>query len=142
MDQGINLNPDFVRMAEIHSVDDEHTGIESHNILGVVEKYHQSLRATFRKNSVENLSADCKLTLAVSVKAMNNTLGHEGLLPSSLVFGEFPPPFTKSEMTPSRASVDERAQLAALALGERANSWPECASEVVSDETSRQLLTM
>lgn len=98
VNQGTNLGSAFVRMAELHGVDIEYTGIESHNSLAVGSRYHQPLRQTFREIIVENPSDDRKLALAVSVKAMNDTLGSEGLVTSSLVFGEFPPQFKKSEI--------------------------------------------
>ena len=41
------------------------------------------------------------MALAASVKAMNDTLGPEGFVPSALVFGEFPRAYMCSE-TPAR----------------------------------------
>lgn len=49
---------------------------------------------------------------------MNDTLGPEGSVPSALIFGEFPLPYTKSEQKPNRLSVDERAVIATLARKE------------------------
>ena len=56
--------------------------------------------------------------LALAVKAMSDTLGPEGLVPSALVFGEFSPVFTRSEMRHARATLESRAALVALAREE------------------------
>lgn len=124
VDQGTNLCLYFIPMAELHGVDLEHTGIESDHSIRLGAGYHQPLLKTFRKIIVENLSADRKLSLVVSTMAMNDILGPEGLVPSSLVFLEFPTKLTKSEITLSGPSVDERAHVAALARKQMSQKWP------------------
>ena len=49
---------------------------------------------------------------------MNDTLGPEGLVPSALVFGEFPPVYTRSETPALRATILERAEIAHTARRE------------------------
>ncbi len=44
----------------------------------------------FREIKLDYPPADRELVLQFSVKAMNDTVGPEGLLPSALVFGELP----------------------------------------------------
>lgn len=46
---------------------------------------------------------------------MNDTLGPEGLVPSALVFGEFPKAYSLSEILGVRSSVEEREKIAASA---------------------------
>ena len=46
------------------------------------------------------------------MKALSDTLGPEGLVPSALVFGEFPSPYTGSETPKSRLSLEARARAA------------------------------
>lgn len=118
VDQGSNFGPSFIHMAHLRGINVENTGIESHNSLGIGERYHQPLRQTYRKILVEHSNADPSLALALSVKALNDTLGPEGHVPSALVFGEFPLPYTKSEQKPQRLTVDERAAIASLARKE------------------------
>ena len=49
---------------------------------------------------------------------MNDTLGPEGLIPSSLVFGEIPQPFTPSENRSYRPPLLDRSKLATAARKE------------------------
>ena len=118
VDQGSNFGPTFIHMAHQRGVDVEQTGIESHNSLGIGERYHQPLRQTFRKILAEQPKADPSLALAVSVKALNDTLDPEGYVPSALVFGEYPLPYTKSEQKPHRLTVDEHAAIPTMARKE------------------------
>ena len=77
-------------MAKIHDIKAENTGIEEYSSIGLGERYHQTLRQTFRKIVAEHKKTDGDLAIALSAKAKNDTLGPEGLVPSALVFHEFP----------------------------------------------------
>ena len=118
VDQGSAFGKLFISMGAISDVQVERTGIEAHASLGLGERYHQPLRQTYRKIRVENPTTDPDLALALSVKAMNDTLGPEGLVPSALVFGEFPPVFTRSEVPHPRATLESRAVVASAARKE------------------------
>lgn len=61
---------------------------------------------------------DKDLSLSLRVKAMNDTLGPEGYVTSSLVFGEFPAVYTKSEAPKTRLSLESRSALAIIARKE------------------------
>ena len=50
--------------------------------------------------------------LAIAVKAMNDTLGPEGTVPSALIFGEFPSLFSFTSILVPRPTLTERAQVA------------------------------
>ncbi len=63
-------------------------------------------------------NTDKELLLSLAVKAMNNTLGPEGLVPSSLVFGELPQDHTASEIPKQRDTLGERAAMAHAARTE------------------------
>ena len=67
-----------------------HTGTESHNSLGFGETYHALIRRVFNVVSVSYPSEPRELRLALSVKAVNDTAGPQGLVPSLLVFGVIP----------------------------------------------------
>lgn len=54
------------------------------------------------------------LILAFAVKAINDTLGPEGYVPSSLVYGEFPKMVTKSEVPDPRAALASRAKMLSI----------------------------
>jgi hypothetical protein len=66
------------------------SGVESHNSIGPGERYHGRLRRIFRKVRYDypNLTPDISLRLVV--KAMNDTMNPECLVPSYLVFGILP----------------------------------------------------
>lgn len=66
------------------------SGVEGHNSLGVVERYHHYLRHIFRKvrDSFANISM--KDALGIATTAMNDTAGPKGMVSSLLVFRVMP----------------------------------------------------
>lgn len=88
------------------------SGVESHNALGIGERYHQPLRYTFRKLKLAYPGMSDSTRLAMALKAMNDTLGPEGLVPSALVFGEYPSLRVFGETPQPRATLEARAILA------------------------------
>eukprot|EP00171_Calliarthron_tuberculosum_P005792 IDg5792t1 len=93
------------------NVEVQATGTESHSSLNIGERYHQPLRSTFRKMALDYPQVDKGLLLQLAVKSMNDTLGPEGIVPSSLVFGEYPKVYTTSETPQQRPSIAERAKM-------------------------------
>ena len=82
------------------------------------ERYHQPLRQIYRKIMSEHSQTPPERALTATVKAMNDTLGPEGLVTSAIVFGEFPRGFTKSETPSQRPTLEERAPIAQSARKE------------------------
>ena len=68
----------------------EESGVESHNALGVGERYHSFLRQIYRKVSAQFPAISEEYALSLSVKSMNETAGQNGLCPVLLVFGVLP----------------------------------------------------
>lgn len=66
------------------------SGVESHNAIGVGERYHAPLRRIFLKIREDAPTLDPDITLKLAVKAMKDTMRPEGLVPSLLVFGTVP----------------------------------------------------
>ena len=91
-DQGSQLQDSFVNIGRASGVQVNHSGVESHNALSIGERYHHPLRNTFRKRRMIYPNVSDTTTLALSVKAFNDTLGPECIVPSALVFvfGEYP----------------------------------------------------
>ena len=118
LDQGSQFGQLFIDIAKIHDIKVENTGIEAHSSLGLGERYHQPLHQTFRKIMADHKKTDRDLALALSVKAMNDTLGPEGLVPSALVFGEFPKLRTKGSKPTPRATLLSRKAVAETARKE------------------------
>ena len=90
VDEGTQFRNIFAELASIHDMQIKKSGIQSHNSLGVGERYHQALRDTYGKLKFDHPSLQRQVLLALAVKAINDTLGPEGVIPSALVFGEFP----------------------------------------------------
>jgi hypothetical protein len=67
-----------------------HTGTESHNSLGAGEQIHSRIRSVYNKITSEYPSLSRELRPSITVKALNDTAGPDGLVPSLFVFGTFP----------------------------------------------------
>ena len=112
VDEGSQFRKIFAELAALHDVTLEKSGVQSHHSLGIGERYHKPLRDTYRKLKLDHPSMQRQVLLALSVKAMNDTLGPEGIVPSSLVFGEFPSLRTFVGPIIPRPSLAERAETA------------------------------
>ena len=86
VDQGSQFGDLFISLGAVSNVEARRTGIESHNSLGLSERYHQPLRNTFRKVRIAYTDKARKTLLSFAVKALNDTLRPDGLVPSALVF--------------------------------------------------------
>lgn len=124
-DQGSQFGERFIELVRLPDVEVTRTGVEAHSSLGLGERYHEPLRSTFRKIMKSRPDVEKSFALSLSVKAMNGTLGPEGLVPSVLVFGEFPQIRNKSEIRRERPSLLERSEIAAVARKEMAERMAE-----------------
>ena len=118
LDQRSHFGQLFIDVAKIHDIKVENKGIEAHSSLGLGERYHLPLRQTFRKIMAQHKKTDCDLALTLSVKAMNDTLGPEGLIPSGFVFGEFPKIRKQGSKPTPRATLLSRKAVAETARKE------------------------
>lgn len=112
VDQGSQLKDSFITIGRASGVEVNRSGVEAHNALGIGERYHHPLRNTFRKLKIAYPKVSDSTLLSMSVKAMNDTLGPEGLVPSALVFGEYPSLRVFGETPQPKATVAARAILA------------------------------
>jgi hypothetical protein len=64
--------------------------VESHNSLGYNERMHAPLREIFLKIQEDVPGISDELTLRLAVKALNDTSGPDGLVPTLLVYGILP----------------------------------------------------
>ncbi len=111
IDQGRNLGDLFLHIAAISNFKVESTGIEAHGSIGIGERYHQPMRQTFRKIKLDYSRADRDLVFRLSVKAVNDTLGPESLVPSASVLGEFSKIFTGSVTPQARLALANRPKI-------------------------------
>jgi hypothetical protein len=80
-----------------------HTGIESHSSLVSGGQIHSKLRNIFNKVSSENPRLSRQLRLSIAVKALNDTAGPDGLVPSLLVLGTLPRPPNSTKEFPAQS---------------------------------------
>ena len=66
------------------------SGVESHNSIGSCERYDTPLQRIFNKIKHNSPKMDRNIVLCIAFKAMNDNMGHNGLVPSYLVFGCVP----------------------------------------------------
>ncbi|EED15826.1 conserved hypothetical protein [Talaromyces stipitatus ATCC 10500] len=65
--------------------------VEAHNAIGKVERYHTPLRRAYNIILSElGASVDKEIILQMAVKAVNDTVGPDGLVLTVLVFGAYP----------------------------------------------------
>ena len=65
-------------------------GVESHNSIGVGERYHSFLRIIYLKVAREHPNINNGAALEIAVRVLNDTAGPNGLLQTLLVFGLMP----------------------------------------------------
>ena len=64
--------------------------VEAHHSIGIVERYHAPLRRAYEIITKELPQITRQHALQMAVKAVNDTAGPDGLVPTLLVFGTFP----------------------------------------------------
>lgn len=79
---------------------------EAHWSIGLVERYHAIIRRVYEIIREELPSLTTDATLQMAVKAVNDTAGPDGLIPTLLVFGAYP---RLTEYDPPAPSVAQRA---------------------------------
>jgi transposase InsO family protein len=87
--------------------------VEAHNSLGIGERYHGPRRRVYQKVEHEFPHFAPALLLQIAVKAINNTMGTNGLVPSLHVFGvvpKFPPTSTNLSKQRDRMTALAAAQ--------------------------------
>ena len=64
--------------------------VEAHNSIGIVERYHAPVRRALKiiRQELPDISKESALQMAF--KAINDTAGPDGIVPTLLVFGAYP----------------------------------------------------
>ncbi|CCU76925.1 integrase and RNaseH domain-containing protein [Blumeria hordei DH14] len=108
-DAGTNFASDeFRKSAKSMAINVKEVPIEAHNSIGKVERYHAPLYRAFEV-ILEELQdkTNLDLILQMAIKAINDTAGPDGIVPTLLVFGAY------SRMTkdsPPSPSITKRAE--------------------------------
>jgi hypothetical protein len=106
----------FMNNAKIMAIKIEEIPVEAYYSIGKIEKYHALVKRAF-----EVITADLgniitpEHVLQMAVKAVNNTAGPNGLVPTLLVFGIFP---RISHELPPSSSITARGEAMRKAMAE------------------------
>jgi hypothetical protein len=81
---------EFQQEARYWGIDCEQVPVEAHWSIGKAEYYHQPVRRAYEifKLEVPEITREARLQMAF--KAVNDTAGPNGLVPTLLVFGAYP----------------------------------------------------
>ncbi|KAF1938593.1 hypothetical protein EJ02DRAFT_354125, partial [Clathrospora elynae] len=117
-DAGTNFaSAEFRAEAKIMGVTCKQVPTEAHWSVGKTERYHAPLRRAWDILHAELTGTmPDKAILQMAVKAVNNTAGPDGLVPTLLVFGAYPRMTTESPPSPSMVKRSEAIQKATKAL--------------------------
>ena len=126
VDQGSNfISKHFLASADAEGIKVLEAPIESPSTMSHVERYHKPLRAAYMKirDSLPKTETDSDC-LKLAVKAVNDTVGPEGLCPTLLVYGAIPRP-------PRRTPADTQI--------ERARALDQATKEVQKEQAKRRV---
>lgn len=116
---------EWMRLAGENGVVLKFSGVQHHNGIGIGERYHAPLRNIYRKIEIEYTNMAPTLILKTAIKAMNDTIGPEGLVPSLLRFGVLPR-YTPAGLESTRPNQRERLKATRVAKEEFfriSNGW-------------------
>ncbi len=100
----------FRTVAKDQGITLQFSGIEAQNSIGVGERYHAPLRRVFLKIRQQYPRLESEVCLRLALKACNDALGPNGLVPTLLVYGSLP-----SLPIPLQTDMDQKYRMEALA---------------------------
>jgi hypothetical protein len=90
-DAGKNfVSKEFKQYATIFGTATRSVPVEAHNSVGMVERYHGPLRRIYHIITAELPDISKDMALQMAFKAINDSAGPDGLIPTLLVFGAYP----------------------------------------------------
>jgi hypothetical protein len=91
--------------------------IKAHNSVGQVKRYYTPLRHAYEiiQDELENEHINKEIMLQMAVKAINNSAGPDGIVPTLLIFGAYP---RLTKIDPPSPSVTKRAEAICAATKE------------------------
>jgi hypothetical protein len=81
---------DFECALRYHGGRQQYTGVESHHYFGANERAHEILRRVYLKTRHDHPKIAQQLAFAYSQKAINETIGTDGIVQTLLVYGSMP----------------------------------------------------
>ena len=109
-DAGKNFSStEFRQHARSMAIEVKEIPVEAHNSIGKVERYHIPLRRSYEiiRDELDSEQIDKEIILQMAVKAVNDSAGPDGIVPTLLVFGAYP---RITDMDPPSLSIVKRAQ--------------------------------
>jgi di/tripeptidase len=109
-DAGKNFaSTEFKQLANSMAIEIKEVPVEAHNSVGLVERYHAPLRRAYEiiQDELKDEHINKEMILQMAVKAINDSAGPDGIIPTLLVFGAYP---RLTEMDPPSPSVTKRAE--------------------------------
>jgi hypothetical protein len=84
----------------------EKVPVEAHNSIGKLERYHALLRRVYNVIAADlrGQGMNTEAILQMTIKAVNDTAGPDGLVPTLLVFSTYPQLMDSSSPSPSIAA--------------------------------------
>ena len=89
--------------------------VEAHNSIGVVERYHAPIKRAYSIITAEIRDIEKDIALQMAFKAINDSVGPDGLVPTLLVYGAYP---RMVEYDPPSPTVTQRATAIRKAMAE------------------------
>jgi hypothetical protein len=115
-DAGKNfISKEFKHYASTMGICTKAVPVEAHNSIGMVERYHGPLRRVYQIIAAELPGIDRDAALQMAFKALNDTAGPDGLVPTLLVFGAYP---RMTELDAPSPTVTQRANAVKKAMAE------------------------
>jgi len=91
--------------------------VEAYNSVGIVERYHSPVRRAYQIITSEVLSINKDVVLQIAFKAVNDSIGPDGLVPTLLVYRAYP---RISELNSPAPKISQRAAAIKKAIAELA----------------------
>src|SRR6266516_285391 len=117
-DAGKNfVSREFRQYATSMAISTKSVPVEAHWSIGMVERAHPILRRAYKiiTEELQGSGTTKEMALQMAVKAVNDTAGPDGLVPTLLVFGAYP---RMSELDPPAPSITLRATAIRKAMEE------------------------
>src|SRR6266567_8999740 len=83
------ISKEFKQYTIILGIVTRNVPVKAHNLVGMVERYHGPLCYIYYIIIVELLDISKDMALQMAFKAINNSIGLNGLIPTLLVFGAY-----------------------------------------------------
>jgi hypothetical protein len=109
------ISKEFKQYANTMGIRTKAVPVEAHNSIGMVERYHGPLRRVYQIIVIELPGIDRDAALQMAFKALNDTAGPDGLVPTLLVFGAYP---RMTELDAPSPTVTQRANAVKKAMAE------------------------